>query len=65
MAKTKAPKGGKRPIEQYGHADKKRPNNPPVGLVTPETDQQETKRAYLYDPHLDPALKWAGKAERT
>jgi len=65
MAKTKAPKGGKRPIEQYGHADKKRPNNPPVGLVTPETDQQETKRAYVYDPHLDPALKWAGKAERT
>jgi hypothetical protein len=34
MAKTKAPKGGKRPIEQYGHAHKKWPNNPPVGLVT-------------------------------
>jgi adenine-specific DNA-methyltransferase len=65
MAKTKAAKGGKRPIEQYGHADKKRVNNPPVGLVTPETDQKETKRTYAYDPHLDPSLQWAGKAERT
>jgi len=64
MAKTRAPKGSKRPIEQYGHADKKRPNNPPVGLVTPETDQQEATRTYAYDPHLDPALQWAGKAER-
>ena len=65
MAKTKAAKGGKRPIEQYGHADKKRVNNPPVGLVTPETDQKETKRTYAYDPHLDPSLQWAGKTERT
>jgi len=64
MAKKNAVRGGKRPIEQYGHADKKRPNNPPVGLVTPETDQQEGKRAYAYDPHLEPALHWAGKAER-
>ena len=28
----------KKPIEQYDHRDKKRLNNPPVGLVTPETD---------------------------
>ena len=28
----------KRPIERYEHSDKKRINNPPVGLVTPETD---------------------------
>jgi hypothetical protein len=26
----------KRPIVQYDHKDKKRANNPPVGLVTPE-----------------------------
>ena len=65
MAKLKGTKSKKRPIEQYSHADKKRVNNPPVGLVTPETDQKETKRVYAYDPHLDPSLQWAGKAERT
>jgi adenine-specific DNA-methyltransferase len=58
-------KSDKRPIEQYSHADKKRVNNPPVGLVTPDTDETETKRTYAYDPHLDPSLQWAGKAERT
>lgn len=40
-------------------------NNPLVRLVTPETDQKETKRTYTYNPHLDPSLPWAGKAERT
>jgi len=28
----------KRLIERYEHKGKKRVNNPPVGLVTPETD---------------------------
>jgi adenine-specific DNA-methyltransferase len=65
MAKFKRTKSNKRPIEQYGHADKKRVNNPPVGLVSPDTDQKETKRTYAYDPHLDPSLQWAGKAEHT
>lgn len=65
MAKAKTAKGGKRPIEQYSHTDKKRVNNPPVGLVTPDTDQKETEQAYAYDPHLDPSLQWAGKTERT
>lgn len=41
-------------------------NNPPVGLVTPETDPDAGhKRTYAFDPHLDPQLVWAGKAERT
>jgi hypothetical protein len=31
--------GGKRPIEQYEHGDKRRANNPPVGLVTRESDR--------------------------
>jgi len=29
-----------KPIEQYGHKDKNRINNPPVGLVTLETDKE-------------------------
>ena len=56
----------KRPIESYEHRDKQRVNNPPVGLVTPDTDPDAgAKRTYAYDPHLDPQLKWAGKAEHT
>ena len=55
----------KKPIEQYEHKGKKRLNNPPVGLVTPETDNEEPKKTYRYDPHLDPQLIWAGKNERT
>ena len=77
-------KGGKppkRPIDRYEHSDKKRINNPPAGLVTPETDPPlATHKAYDYvqpvptvkpgkgfdyDPHLDPQLVWAGKKEHT
>jgi len=69
----------KRPIERYEHKDKKRVNNPPVGLVTPQTDPPlPTHKVYDYidpvpsvkpgkqldyDPHLDPQLVWAGKKE--
>ena len=70
--KQKRPKGGaalagdnKRKIENYTHAEAKRVNNPPVGLVTPDTDRDAGKKTYAYDPHLDPSLQWAGKAERT
>jgi len=55
----------KKPIAQYDHKGKKRANNPPVGLVTPQTDKETGKKTYTYDPHLDPQLVWAGKAERT
>lgn len=49
----------KRSIRHYDHPDEKRPNNPPVGLVTPETDPPvPMKRKYAYDPHLDPALQF-------
>ena len=52
-------------IETYTHPDKERVNNPPVGLVTPDTDKDAGKKTYAYDPHLDPQLQWAGKAEHT
>lgn len=55
----------KKPIEQYEHRDKQRVNNPPVGLVSAETDPDGAKKTYAYDPHLDPQLQWAGKTERT
>ena len=59
-------KNPKRPVESYQHTDKERANNPPVGLVTPRSDPDRgEKRRYEYDPHLDPQLQWAGKAEHT
>lgn len=66
MAKRNGAGTGKRPIESYEHKDKQRVNNPPVGLVTPETDPDAgANKEYAYDPHLDPQLQWAGKAEHT
>ncbi len=55
----------KRNIESYAHAGKDRVNNPPVGLVTPDTDPETGVKAYRHDPHIDPCLTWAGKAEHT
>jgi adenine-specific DNA-methyltransferase len=59
-----APKSRKRRIEQYEHKDKQRKDNPPVGLVTARTDVDGPRKQYAYDPHRDPELVWAGKAER-
>ena len=56
-------KANTKPIEQYDHKGSERLNNPPVGLVTPDTDKETDKKTYAYDPHLDPQLQWAGKAE--
>ncbi|MDD2755553.1 MAG: hypothetical protein PHS80_08500 [Methanothrix sp.] len=33
--------------------------------VTPEIVREESSRMRSYDPHLDPQLVWAGKAEHT
>ena len=55
----------KRNIESYDHAGKDRVNNPPVGLVTPDTDPEAGATGYRHDPHIDPCLSWAGKAEHT
>jgi adenine-specific DNA-methyltransferase len=84
MPRKKGPTNGatrKRPIERYEHTDKKRVNNPQVGLVTPETDpvapshksydyvapvpSVKPKQELDYDPHLDPQLVWAGKKEHS
>jgi adenine-specific DNA-methyltransferase len=66
MAKNKT--NTKRPIESYEHRDKERVNNPPVGLVTPETDPDAgTKEKEIrLRPASGPAASvWAGKAEHT
>jgi len=62
----KKQKSPQKPIEQYEHKTETRPNNPPVGLVDSKTDNGGSrKKTYEYDPHLDPQLQWAGKAEHT
>ena len=48
----------KKPIEQYDHKEASRANNPPVGLVTPETDRDAGKKTYAYDPHIAPSLQF-------
>ena len=52
-------------IAAYDHLGHDRLNNPPVGLVDSNNDQDTGKKTYQYDPHLDPQLQWAGKAEGT
>jgi adenine-specific DNA-methyltransferase len=65
-ATAKSKPNAKKHIESYAHTDKKRANNPPVGLVTSDSEPvAPTKKTYGYDPHLDPQLMWAGKSERT
>lgn len=51
-----------RDVEAYTHDDKKRTNNPPVGMAQHDKAEEKTK-TYQFDPHLDPTLQWAGKAE--
>ena len=52
-------------VEQYTHDEKKRKNNPPVGLVTPGTDPDKPSKKYFFDPRLDPQLQWSGKQENS
>ena len=66
MAGKRKAGSAQKPIEQYEYKDKERLNNPPVGLVDAHTDNGGLrKKKYAYDPHLDPQLQWAGKAEHT
>lgn len=52
-------------LENYTHDESKRVNNPPVGLVSSQTDKESGKKKYEHDPHIDPQLSWAGKVEGT
>ena len=60
---AKAPKKRKRNIENYAHRDKERANNPPVGLVTPETDRDAGRRTYAHE-RIDPSTVVEGVRKR-
>lgn len=51
-----------REVTAYDHHDKKRPNNPAIGMAKYDRSDEEMTK-YEYDPHIDPSLQWAGKAE--
>ncbi|WP_347244975.1 hypothetical protein [Thermogutta sp.] len=52
-------------VRDFRHKEVRRKNNPPAGIApTYEVRERQTTR-YAYDPHLDPKLDWAGKAEHT
>jgi len=72
-ARPKKPRSSTRPrgvksvdeggVLSYRHVDKRR-NNPEVGMVDPDSDPDEGKTRYAYDPHLDPALQFdVGRAQ--
>lgn len=63
MARSKAQPKPKQ-VDDYRHDEAKRLNNPPAGLAWQDTEKP-SKQRFEYDPHLDPQLVWAGKAERT
>jgi adenine-specific DNA-methyltransferase len=44
-------------VISYRHHDR-RVNNPEVGLVNTESDPEQPKTVWSYDPHLDPALQF-------
>ena len=57
--------GSTREIDSYSHEGDSRPNNPPIGLANAVHEAPQEPKTYSFDPHIDPELDWAGKAERT
>lgn len=51
-----------RAIDAYTHDEYKRSNNPAAGMAQYDTEESAPGE-YAYDPHIDPSLDWAGKAE--
>lgn len=57
-----APEAG---VQDFRHDTERRLNNPPAGVAPIYETRERQTRTYSYDPHLDPQLEWAGKAEHT
>ena len=70
MRRVKTPRNKKKrykqdEVTQYTFKEEKRLNIPQTGLVSVETDPINGSQTYMFDPHLDPELQWAGKTEGT
>ncbi len=55
--KASTPDSGEPQVLSYRHPDR-RVNNPEVGLVNADSDPEQPKTRWAYDPHLDPALQF-------
>lgn len=66
MARTKGGTDGTPTFrtDEYAHDKAKRTNNPEAGLHSHDK-KVPTRVKYAFDPHLDPQLVWASKAERS
>ncbi len=51
-------------IQDFRHGAARRRNNPPSGIAPTYEVRERRTTSYAYDPHLDPQLQWAGKAEQ-
>jgi len=51
-------------VRDFRH-EARRKNNPPAGIAPTYEVREHQVTRYTYDPHLDPQLVWAGKAEHT
>ena len=65
MARKNKMEEEKDALTQYTFEEEKRLNIPQTGLVSAETDPINGRKTYMFDPHLDPELQWAGKTEGT
>jgi len=52
-------------VNDFRHEEARRKNNPPAGIAPTYEVRERRTTPYAYDPHLDPQLVWAGKAEHT
>ncbi|GBC82944.1 hypothetical protein HRbin10_02082 [bacterium HR10] len=52
-------------VADFRRAEARRTNNPPAGIAPTYEARERQVQSYTYDPHLDPQLVWAGKAEHT
>ncbi|MBC7093700.1 hypothetical protein H5T53_06835 [Candidatus Bipolaricaulota bacterium] len=52
-------------VKDFRHAEARRKNNPPTGIAPTYEVRERQVKQYAYDPHLDPQLAWASKAEHT
>jgi adenine-specific DNA-methyltransferase len=50
-------------VRDFRHAEARRKNYPPAAIAPTYEVREREARRYSYDPHLDPQLQWAGKAE--
>lgn len=54
-----------REVGDFRHDEAKRRNNPPAGIAPTYEVRERHSTSYFFDPHLDPQLIWAGKADHT